>query len=860
MKLVIVESPAKAKTIAKYLGEGYIVDASGGHISDLPQKTLGVDIKHNYEPTYVVTPNKKETIKRLQGKVNNAEVVYLATDPDREGEAISWHLQNVLKLDKEAENRIEFNEITKKAVQSAIIKPRKVNINLVNAQQARRVLDRLVGYKLSPVLCFKIKNNLSAGRVQSAALKIIVDKEREIKAFVAEEYWTLTAFLYKDNKDVIFKGTLTEKKGKKYKISNGEECKQVLVEINKKDFIVKSIKRSKTMSNPQPPFTTSTLQQDVGNKLNLSNKVTMQIAQQLYEGIDLADEGHTALVTYIRTDSVRVSEDAQKAAKEYITNLYGKEYVPTKFNIYKSKKDSQDAHEAIRPVNVERTPESLKGKISNDQYRVYKLIYERFLASQSVSAVFDTLTVMTECMDYGFKSIGKTPVFDGFLRIYGAPIAINKEKSKSKDTISDEDKDEDDESLKIPDLLEGEIVKVDRLKEEQKFTKAPLRYTESTLVKAMEENGIGRPSTYSTILTTLYNRQYTTLLKKYIIPSELGFIVTQYLEKYFDNIVDTEFTAQMEDKLDDIEDKGSDWRKIIDDFYKPFYIKVKEAMDNGEKMHVAPVLSDEVCDKCGALMYIKENKYGKFLACSGYPACKNIKSLKPKAEAVTTDIVCDKCGNPMVEKEGKYGKFLACSNYPECKNIISLKPKAETVITDILCDKCGKPMVEKIGRYGKFLACSGYPDCKNIKRINGEKIKDNEQNDNVDNVDSLNANRNGENLSISINNSNIEKNATKIQNDVKNVNNKQALLDIICDKCGKPMVEKEGRYGKFLACSGYPNCKNIKSLKTLKVKKDIVLCPKCNSPMSIEDAGGENVYKCNNIECGYIMDILSDKI
>lgn len=760
MKLVIVESPAKAKTIGKYLGSGFEVDASGGHVNDLPQKSLGVDVRDRYKPTYVVTPGKEQTIKRLGSKIRKADEVYLATDPDREGEAISWHLQQVLGLDPNEENRIVFNEITKKAVQEAIAHPRKLDMDLVNAQQARRVLDRLVGYKLSPVLCKKIKPNLSGGRVQSAALKIIVDREKEIRAFKPEEYWTVDAFLYKKGyEDIIFKASLFEKNGRKFKIKNGDECGKVLSELNGNSFSVKSVKRAKAYSSPHPPFTTSTLQQDAGSKLNLSSKVTMQIAQQLYEGLDIPGEGHIALVTYIRTDSVRISDDAKKAAREYISGKYGEEYVPKTYNSYKSKKDAQDAHEAIRPVNLEITPASLEGRVTRDQLRVYRLIYDRFLASQSTKAEYDTLTVVSDCAGYGFKSTGKTLIFDGYLRIYG------EDKPEKKDNGEGEG-----ENLRIPPLSEGDPLEKQSIKEEQKFTKPPQRFTESTLVKTMEENGIGRPSTYSTILNTLYGRKYAELDKKSIVPTDLGITVTDYLDKYFRDIVDAEFTAQMESKLDEVEEKGADWVAVVDDFYKPFIKEVNSAVKTGEKVVIEPELTDEICEKCGSRMCIKEGRYGKYLACTNYPECSNIRSLKKKEEPVMTDEICEKCGKPMVERTGKYGKFLSCSGYPECKNIRSLKEKEEPVVTDILCEKCGKPMVERNGRYGKYLACSGYPECRNIKSLK-EKAE-------------------------------------------------PVVTDILCEKCGKPMVEKIGRYGKYLACSGYPECRNIMSLKDAEKLKE----------------------------------------
>ena len=514
MKLVIVESPAKAKTIGKYLGSDYKVDASGGHISDLPEKTLGVDVENNFEPEYIVTSSKKALIKRLKDEAKNAEEVWLATDPDREGEAISWHLQRVLKLDPSAKNRIQFNEITKTAVQKAIKNPRQIDMNLVDAQQARRVLDRLVGYKLSPVLCKKIKGKLSAGRVQSSALKIVVDREKEIKAFKPEEYWSVSVQLQKTedkDKNIKFKALLAEKDGKKFKLTNKEDTDKTLQAIDGKPFVVDSVKKGTSISQPLPPFTTSTMQQDASSKLSMASKVTMQTAQKLYEGIDVKGMGHIALVTYIRTDSVRVSDDAQKSAREYLAQNLGEQYVPSKPNVYKSKKNIQDAHEAIRPVNLSLTPEMMQDKLPRNEYRLYKLIYERFLASQSTPAKFDTVSAMVKADAYGFKVNGKTLVFDGYQRIYGV---VAKEKD-----------DENDEASKLPNLEVGQILKCNEIKPEQKFTKAPSRYTESTLIKTMEEEGIGRPSTYAATLATLYARTYVVKEGKALMPTDLGIVV-----------------------------------------------------------------------------------------------------------------------------------------------------------------------------------------------------------------------------------------------------------------------------------------------------------------------------------------------
>lgn len=695
MKLVIVESPAKAKTIAKYLGKGYEVEASKGHIMDLPEKTMGVDVEHNYTPIYKIkTKEQKETVNRLKAKVSKAEQVFLATDPDREGEAISWHLQTALNLDPNGKNRIMFNEISNKAVNKAIANPSGINMDLVNAQQARRVLDRLVGYTLSPVLCKKIRNKLSAGRVQSAALKIIVDREREIKAFVPEEYWTVTAHLEKPSCKPDFKASLTLCEGKKFKIVNKEQCDEVLGNLYGKPYTVSSVKKSVTYGRPQPPFTTSTMQQDAVNKLKMSSTQVMQIAQQLYEGIDIAGQGHLALVTYIRTDSVRVSDDAVQAARNYIREHYGDRYVPASPNVYASKKQAQDAHEAIRPINLDITPDSLKDKLQRNQYNLYKLIYNRFLASQASRAVFDSVAVDISCDKYTFTATGKTVVFDGYMAIYAS-----EEKSSKKA------KAEDDTNTPLPQLEEGDVLKLIELLNEQKFTKAPSRYTEASIIKAMEELGIGRPSTFATIMATLYKREYVVKDNKSLVPTELGTVVTEYLEKHFKDIVDVDFTAEMESRLDSIEDNSAVWYEVVDDFYKPLCEEVKKALKT-DRVVIQDQPSDEICEKCGSPMVYKVGPYGKYLACSNYPNCTNRRSLTQKSAPKQTDIKCELCGAPMLEREGKFGKYLSCSNYPKCKNTRSI---SEAVAK---CPQCGKDVVKKFTRGGKvFYGCSGYPAC-----------------------------------------------------------------------------------------------------------------------------------------------------
>ena len=681
MDLIIVESPSKAKTIAKYLKGKYRVDASGGHVRDLPEKRLGVDIDKNFEPSYVINPDKKQVINRLSEEAAKAENVYLATDPDREGEAISWHLKNVLKL-KDGKNRIEFNEISPAAVTNALKNPREIDYNLVDAQQARRVLDRLVGYKLSPLLCKRIHSGLSAGRVQSVALRLIVDREREIQAFVPEEYWNLTAELQDKPKAYApFKALLSEKAGKKYKPKNAEENEAVRAELDGKPYIVSEIKKSVAKSHAPAPFTTSTLQQDASNKFGMTSPEVMLVAQHLYEGMDTEKEGHIALVTYIRTDSVRVSAEAQAKARDYIAERFGKEYIPEKPNFYKSKKDAQDAHECIRPIDMNRTPESLKGVLDKKHYNVYKLIYERFMASQMSEAVYNSVQMKIKNGDYGFKASGRTLKFAGFTAVY-------------QDIKKDKEDEEGVNAKLLPDLKEGDELDLIKLTSEQKFTKPPQRYTDASLVKAMEDKGIGRPSTYASIISVLTKRKYVTKDGKYMVPTEVAFQITDLLMKYFTDIMDVGFTAKMEDKLDNIEEGGTDWRKIIADFYPPFAEKLVFAANDGDEM------TDILCEKCGHPMIRKSGRYGKFLACSNYPACSNIKSEGMEISATK----CPKCGANMVVKSGKYGKFLACPNYPECNAILPF----DSEVSKEKCPKCGELMIYRNGRYGKYLSC---PKC-----------------------------------------------------------------------------------------------------------------------------------------------------
>ncbi len=680
MQLIIVESPHKAKTIEKFLKGDYKVDASKGHIRDLPVNYMGVSIANNFEPHYVIAPEKKQDIKRLETSAKKADKIFLATDPDREGEAISWHLAEVLGLDENSLNRIEFNEISEKAVKKALENPRKIDKNLVDAQQARRVLDRIVGYSISPAASCRLNDNLSAGRVQSVALKMVVDREREILAFKPQEYWNLKADVQPENKS-NFKVLLVEKAGKKYKPSSADEATMVEDELNRARFYVKSIKRAVMKTHAPAPFITSTLQQDGSIKLNLTAPQVMQVAQRLYEGVE-TPRGNVALITYMRTDSVRVSLEAQRSALDYIKENYGADYVPSKPNVYRSKKDAQDAHEAIRPIDINRTPESVKDILDKNQYKLYKLIYDRFIASQMSEAKYDSVAVEVGANDYVFKTSGKTLLFKGYTVVYD-------------DTKKEED--EDSGNALLPALTEGETLKLNKLFKEQKFTKPPTRYTEATLIKHMEDKGIGRPSTYATIMAKLSDkkREYVKKDKKYLVPNPVSYDLIDFLVKYFPDIMDISFTAKMEDDLDDIGEGGKDWHKLIADFYKPF----EEQLRNSK-------ITEVLCEKCGAPMIINSGKYGNYYACSNHPNCQNIKAVNEKV-AIPTDKICTKCGGVMVEREGKFGKFLACSNFPRCTNTVSL---AETVG---VCPTCGKPTRKMVSKKGTlYYSCSDFPTCK----------------------------------------------------------------------------------------------------------------------------------------------------
>lgn len=670
--LVIVESPSKAKTIGKFLGSRYKVIASVGHVRDLPKSKLGVDIEHDFEPQYISIRGKGDVIKGLKKEAKNAAKVYLATDPDREGEAISWHLAYLLGIDQEQPCRIVFNEITKKAVQAAIKNPRPIDLKLVDAQQARRVLDRLVGYQISPLLWRKVRRGLSAGRVQSAALKIICDRENEIKAFVPQEYWTITAELKKGKK---FTAKLALYNGKKLTVENKEQAEEIRRNLNTGDYIVQKVDEKERQRRPSAPFTTSSLQQEASTKLGFYTKKTMLIAQQLYEGIEIKGHGTVGLVSYIRTDSVRISDEARAAAKEYITEKLGAEYYSN--NVYSNKKkDVQDAHEAIRPSYVELAPDEIKESLSKDQYNLYKLIWSRFMASQMASAKFMSVAAVIENNGYGFKANGSKLLFDGYLKVY----------SPAKD---------DDSDKLLPQLEPGEKLELTDLLSEQNFTQPPARFTEASLVKDLEEKDIGRPSTYAPIIATIIERRYVTREKKTLIPTELGFIVTQMMEEYFKEIVDTGFTAHMEDKLDEVEVKDVDWKDIIRDYYGTLAKELEIADKEIQKVEFEVELTGELCEKCGKPMAVKHGRFGEFAACTGYPECKNTKPI-----VKSTNVKCPKCGRDIVARKSRTGRiFYGCSGYPDCQQSYWNKP------IDRTCPKCGSLLVEKKTKTVKY-ACS----------------------------------------------------------------------------------------------------------------------------------------------------------
>jgi len=691
-KLVIVESHAKVKTIKKFLGRGYKVEASVGHIRDLPKSSLGVDLDNDFEPKYITIRGKGELVSKLKKEAKGADEVLLATDPDREGEAISWHLAHILGIDKNRACRIEFNEITDSAVKNAIKNPRPISLDLVDAQQARRVLDRIVGYQISPILWRKVKSGLSAGRVQSVTVRLICEREREIIGFIPQEYWTIAASLTKRDSDNPFEAQFYGQNTKKIELKSKEQVDRIIAALKGVDFIVKSVKKQSKKRGAPPPFITSTLQQEAARKLGFTTKKTMMLAQQLYEGVETKGGGSEGLVTYIRTDSMRVSSSAQAEALEHILRNYGKQYVPEVPNRFKSKKNVQDAHECIRPTYLSKDPESMKDFLKKDQYRLYRLIYERFVASQMTPALYEVTSVDIDADGYLFKSAASKLIFKGYTIIY--------------EEGSDSDKKEKD--TKLPELKEAEKLRLMRLLPEQHFTEPPMRYTEASLVKILEEMGIGRPSTYAPTISTIIDRGYVLREKKSLFPTELGFIVNDLIVEFFTGVVDYKFTADMETRLDQVEEGLKNWKDILREFYPSFGAMLKEAENNMGEVTLSDEQSDVDCDKCGAKMVFKRGRFGKFLACPNFPDCRNTKPIQEQL-----DVLCPVCNSRLAERNTKKGKkFYGCSKYPDCTFMSWDLPNGKN------CPECGSFMVIKQNKKRQnYFACSS----KSCKHKNEER-------------------------------------------------------------------------------------------------------------------------------------------
>ena len=778
--LVIVESPAKAKTINKFLGRNYIVRASMGHVRDLPKSKLGVDVEHGFVPDYVVIPKKKKILAELKIEAQKADAIYLAPDPDREGEAISFHLAEELKSKDSKIYRILFNEITKKAIQEAIKNPRQIDQDKVDAQQARRVLDRLVGYQISPLLWEKVRRGLSAGRVQSVALRIVCEREREIQAFDSEEYWSIHTDL-EGGSPPPFVAKLSKIDGKTAELKDESSTQAVVDELSKNDFAVKKVTAKERRRNPVPPFITSKLQQEGARKLGFTAKRTMMVAQKLYEGIELGKET-VGLITYMRTDSTRIADESIAGVREFVGERYGAEMLPEKPNVYKNKKGAQDAHEAVRPTSVMRDPESIAAYLGRDELKLYRLIWNRFVASQMRPAVFDETIVEIEAGRHNLRARGSVLKFRGFLTIYEEGKDEDQSQKEAEGTAKA------DGPKQLPALTEGEVLKLLVVKPEQHFTQPPPRFTEASLVKELEEQGIGRPSTYASILSVLIDREYVNKVEKKFLPTELGFLVTDLLLGSFADIMAIEYTAQMEEFLDKIEEGSANYLTTIDGFYQKFKKDLEDAKENMTNVKAMELETEEVCDKCGKQMVIKWGRFGRFLACSGYPDCRNTREIQNYQEKDSADPdafqdeECEKCGRAMVLKKGRYGQFLACSGYPDCKNTRrilrgadgSLETKKDQLLEE-KCPKCENQLVIKHGRYGEFTACSAYPDCKFIK---------------------------------------------------------QKEVGVSCPKenCPGQVVERRSPRGKlFYGCSEYPNCDFTSWYMPVKEP-----CPECGFPVIFE--------------------------
>src|SRR5215467_1214356 len=810
--LVIVESPSKAKTINKYLGKDFKVIASVGHIMDLPKKGLGVDVENNFEPTYEELPGKKKVIDEIKKEAKSAETVYVATDPHREGEAIGKHISELITgtrgMARKPIFRVMFNEITKNAVKDAFNSPGKINDNLVDAQQARRVLDRLVGYKVSPLLWDKVRRGLSAGRVQTVAVRLVVERERDILAFVKTEYWSVIANLsaklpppfdarlYKiESQTVKTSGFDDGVKKTEFHIKDEETAKGILAELEGARYVVADVTTREKKRNPVPPFITSKLQQEASRKLRFTAKKTMQIAQKLYEGVEIGSEGAVGLITYMRTDSTRVAESALTEVRDFIAKQYGEKYLPEKAIHYRSKKDAQDAHEAIRPTAADRAPERVAPYLEKDELALYRLIWQRFVASQMMPAVFDQTTIDISAGEkYTFRATGSVIKFDGFLAVY----------EEGKD-----EKDEEDEerAAKLPKVEKGEELKLNSLTPNQHFTEPPPRYTEATLVKALEEKGIGRPSTYASIMSVIQDREYVEKLEGKFRPTELGMIVNDLLVESFADLFNVQYTARMEEELDEVEDGKMAWTAALKEFYDKFTIDLKVAQERMRDVKRQEIITDEVCDKCGSKMAIKFGKFGQFLACTNYPECKNTRELaKPAAagaeggaeENPFADETCEKCGRPMTLKRGRFGQFLACTGYPECKTTRKITKSgvaAAPVMLEEKCPECGSQLAIRHGPFGEFTACSRYPDCKYIKR---------------------------------------------------------ETTGVPCPKpgCKGEFLVKKSKRGKiFYGCSEYPNCDAV-----FWDKPVAEICPQCGKPFLLEKYNAkkeETIRYCSEEGCDY---------
>jgi DNA topoisomerase-1 len=795
--LVVVESPAKAKTINKYLGKDYKVVASMGHVRDLPKSKLGVDVDEGFEPSYEVIASRKKVLKELKDAAKDASEIFVATDPDREGEAIGWHLAEELgTTNRKKIRRLMFNEITKKGVLSALEHPTIINKQMVDAQQARRVLDRLVGYKISPLLWDKVRRGLSAGRVQSVALKLVCDREREIERFVSVEYWNITARLAA-RVPPEFDARLLKKDGANITIGNETDANQVLADLKQADWIVTSVTTKERKKGAVPPFITSKLQQ----ASRFPVKKTMLVAQQLYEGVELPGEGSVGLITYMRTDSTRVSDQALAEVREFIGQRFGAEYVPEKPIYYRAKSDAQDAHEAIRPTSMQYHPEEVRAHLTSDQYYLYKLIWSRFVASQMPPATFDETTVDVTAAVYLFRVKGSVPKFAGWMAVYsqeGAQPVEQRTGGPGPDAVSAED---EDGTGVLPALSEGDRLELKDLRPEQKFTQPPPRYSEATLVKALEENGIGRPSTYASIISVIQARDYVNKIEGRFKPTMLGMmLVEKLLSPAFDDILDVNYTRELEEDLDKIEEGKEDYATTLDSFYKKFAKDLKRAERDMVNLKEGQP-TEEVCDKCGAKMVIKAGKFGLFLACSAYPDCENTRELeKPDASGEEIEEACENCGKPMVVKRGRFGQFLACTGYPECKTtrkLITTKQGLTAAKPDQIleekCPKCESNLVLKQGRFGEFTACSNYPTCKYVK---------------------------------------------------------QKSTGVLCPKDAGDIVERKSRRGKvFFGCVNYPDCDFTLWNRPIAEK-----CPDCGAPFLVEKITKRHGRQlmCNNEDCSYV--------